>query len=246
MVRRIGVVRLTTLLTMLLMAVLVTGCDGQVPALEPAPPSSTSDSPAAESPGDCLEPGDEAERVRFGPGGRLTGFILGEGERYVVLAHQSDANGCQMLPIGRGLTTGGYRVLALDFSGASAAEDLAQAVSFVRERGAESVSVVGASLGGLAALVVGAEVTPPLDAVVSLSAPSQYRGERAPSLLGFPSPLQVYVGRDDAGFLEDSRTFARQAPHAELFVLPVSSHGVALVDDAVFARIMEFLDQKSG
>lgn len=252
----------------LLVTVLAAGCGGESspaapPVAEETATTTESSSPsgtAAVAPtaaGDgCLEPEDDADQVRFGPSRRLAGFFVGEGSRYVVLAHQSGADSCQMLAIGRGLTSGGYQVFAFDFSGAGASappsegtarvsEDLAEAVDLVRQRGADSVAVLGASMGGFAALVAGAGSDPPLDAVVTLSAPDSFEGQSVPALDGFPSPLQVYVGRDDAGFVEASQAFAAQVPAAELFVLPGSGHGVELVDDAVFSRITEFFDRQS-
>lgn len=252
----------------LLVAVLAAGCGAESsPAAppvadasatetqSPSPSGTATVAPTAAGDG-CLVAEDDAEQVRFGPSRRLAGFFLGEGSRYVVLAHQSGADSCQMLAIGRGLTSGGYQVLAFDFSGAGASEppsegtaqvseDLAEAVDLVRQRGAESVAVLGASMGGFAALVAGSSSDPPLDAVVALSAPDRFGEQAVPALEGFPSPLQVYVGRDDAGFVEPSQSFAAQVPAAELFVLPGPGHGVDLVDDAVFSRITEFFDRQT-
>ena len=251
----------------LVVITLAVGCNGQQSPAVP-PTASTSSTPAEQSPpapsadptaagAGCLQPGDDGEQARFGQGGRLAGYLLGGGDRYVVLGHQSEGDSCEMLAIGRGLAAGGYHVLALDFSGYAASrepatgnvlvsEDIVLAATYVRARGAESVAVVGASMGGLAALVAGTKVEPPLDAVVSLSAPDAFRGEEVPSLEGFPSPLQVYVGRDDIDFVSSARAFAREVPSAELFVLPVASHGVDLVDDEVLAQIMQFLDRQAA
>lgn len=239
------------------------GCTGEEtrPVAESTPGSSNTETPAPSesvSPGptisgaDCLAPGNGTSRVRFAADDRLAGYLMGSGQRYVVLAHQSDGDGCQMYPIGVRLRAAGYHVLAFDFSGTGRsrppasggsrlAADVAAGVGYVRDRGASSVAVIGASMGGLAALDAGTRIRPPLDALVALSAPDEFGTEQVPSLEGFPAPLQVYVARDDAYFVPAAKGFAREDRSAQLFVLPAFGHGVDLVDDAVFGRIEEFL-----
>ncbi len=250
--------RLLVLCTALALAA---GCGGDKPAATPPATPTSTQAPAPAEPEEaeptisgasCLAPGNGTKSVRFASEDRLAGYLMGAGRRFVILAHQSDGDACQMFQLGVELEAAGYRVLALDFSGtgksrlpASAetrvAVDLAEAVAYARDRGARSVGVIGASMGGLAALAAGARVQPPMDAVVALSAPTEFGTEQVPSLRGFPSPLQVYVARDDSYFTADARAFVREDRSAQLILLPGFSHGIALVDDALFARIEQFL-----
>jgi len=218
------------------------------------PPTTEAGPPRA---GDaCLRPADDASQVRFGPSAAIRGFLLGTGDRWVVLGHQSDGSSCQMLPLARQLAPSGYRVLALDFSGHGSslpakarqrvlADDLIDAVAYARAHGARSVALVGASMGGYASLGAALRLGDDVQAVVSLSAPSLYSdGGDTVNIRGLATPTLLYVGRDDISFVYPNRAFARQDPGAELHVLPTSSHGVNLVDAAVLRGIEEFLAQQ--
>src|SRR5688500_1930111 len=87
-------------------------------------------------------------------GGILQADLYGEGKRGVVLAHggRFDKSGWQKQA--RVLADSGFRVLAIDFrrkclyDDACLAVDVLAAVRYLRLEGAQTVSVVGASLGG--------------------------------------------------------------------------------------------------
>ncbi len=212
----------------------------------PEPPPATGE--------ECLAPADDADQAWFGPGRRLGGYVIGSGSRWVVLGHQSDGTSCQMLPIGRQLVRAGYRVIAIDFSGRGSSvqsdadhalsADVVAAVQYAAAHGASEVALLGASLGGYAVLGSVPELGDRVGAVVSLSAPSDYPdGGSTVSLSGVTTPVLLYVGRDDLSFVGPNQDFARQDPDAVLHVLPTSSHGVELADEAVLAGILRFLDQ---
>ncbi len=204
---------------------------------------------------ECLKPADEARQARFGPGRKLSGYVIGSGSRWVVLGHQSDGTSCQMLPIGRHLAKSGYHVLALDFSGRGSSVqsdadhplslDIVAAVDYATAHGASKIALLGASLGGYAMLGSVAELGKRVDAVVSLSAPSDYPdGGRTVDLSGVSTPILLYVGRDDIMFVTPNRDFAKQDPDAVLHVLPTSDHGVELADMAQPDEILRFLGQR--
>ena len=103
---------------------------------------------------------------------RLIGVMVGRGPRGVVLAHQGGGappNLCSWMPYARQLARAGFRVLAFDHrnSGSSARVgsptrawrvdlDVRGAVAELRRRGATSVVLGGASLGGTAVLAAAA------------------------------------------------------------------------------------------
>jgi pimeloyl-ACP methyl ester carboxylesterase len=84
--------------------------------------------------------------------------VYGSGASGVVLAHGAAFNKESWGPLARTLAAGGHQVLAIDFRGYGASragsdpralqQDVLAAVRYLRSRGARSVSVVGASMGG--------------------------------------------------------------------------------------------------
>ncbi|MEJ7628230.1 MAG: alpha/beta fold hydrolase [Nocardioidaceae bacterium] len=202
----------------------------------------------------CLQPSDHARLVRFGPRQGLGGYAVGTGARYVVLAHQSDGDSCQMLPLALRLAAAGYHAFAFDGAGVESstavvgdgrrvADDVLSAVAWCRARGAESVALVGASKGGYGVLSAALLARRPVDAVVSLSAPSVWDDPQGKPLdiAAMASPTQLWASRYDTTFFEAAKGFARDDPAAELHIAPGIAHGVQLVSPA-FGRIRGFLD----
>ena len=118
---------------------------------------------------------------------RIAAHRWGTGRTAVVLVHQSGADLCQWAPYATRLASLGYRAFALDLRGAGRSQyrplpaglrfsaDIAATVKEARQEGAKRVFVVGASLGGNAAVVAAANIRPLIDGVVSLSAPASFR-----------------------------------------------------------------------
>jgi len=192
--------------------------------------------------------------VHFGPGRGLGGYVLGTGHRYVVLAHQLGGDSCQMLPLARRLATAGFRPLAFDSAGVGSsapgaldghqvADDALAALTWARAHGVGSVALVGASKGGYGVLDAGTRAQPPVDAVVSLSAPSAWDDPTGKPLdiSEMTSPTQLWAARQDPAAFEAVRGFGRQDNAAEVHVEPGAAHGVELVP-AAFALIKAFLN----
>lgn len=191
--------------------------------------------------------------MRFGTDGRLGGYLLGSGDRYVVLAHQSLGDSCQLLPLAQGLAAAGYVALAFDFPGVDSsararsnrllALSVLDAVRHCRASGATSVSLVGASMGGYAVLNAALLAKPPVDAVVSLSAPAIWDDPDGKPLdiSTLDTPTQLWAARYDTSFAEAAHLLSRERPSAELVIEPGVAHGVQLVPDAL-RRVVAFLD----
>ena len=125
----------------------------------------------------------KATLVRFqaADGTSLDGVLVGSGPAGVVLVHQYPSDLCGFWPFADYLAKRGLRAFAIDLRcfGRSACpegeargrvvEDLDAAVAELRRRGASRVGLVGASMGGAAALIAGTRVQPSVAAVVSLS-----------------------------------------------------------------------------
>jgi alpha-beta hydrolase superfamily lysophospholipase len=194
---------------------------------------------------------------RAADGTKLVGHRFGKGTTAVILAHQSEGSLCDWLPYARRLAARGYFVFPIDFRGygfsqvrtgraaTRYAADLTAAVKALRGLGKRKIVLVGASMGGIAALVAAANVTPPVDGVVSVSAPARFRGmdavKTAPRLR---VPVLYLAAEDDdnAGydFSEDARAIhaATAAADKRLEILPGFLHGIALVAGSARAKTL--------
>jgi pimeloyl-ACP methyl ester carboxylesterase len=187
-------------------------------------------------------------------GTKLVGHRFGKGTTAVILAHQSEGDLCDWLPYARRLAARGYFVFPIDFRGYGFsdlppsgqhryAQDLAAAAKALRRLGKKKVFVVGASMGGIAAVVAGASISPPLAGVVSVSAPARYRGMdglAAGKRLRVPA-LYVAAALDvsrEYDFAADAKALHRAAAskRKRLELVPGPLHGIALVDGTPKAR----------
>jgi alpha-beta hydrolase superfamily lysophospholipase len=203
--------------------------------------------------------GDEY-RFRAADGTRLAGHRFGgmmpKGRTAVVLAHMSGGDLCQWAPYARNLASKGFFVFPFDFRGhgfsqggqdyAKAPADLVAAIRAVRRLGARRVVVVGASLGGIAALVAAPTIRPPLAGVAAVSAPAEIVGELnavpAAGRLRLPT-LYVAAGQDQNppyDFAADGQKLydATTTPEKRLELVPGSLHGVFLVAGSTRVRTL--------
>jgi pimeloyl-ACP methyl ester carboxylesterase len=199
----------------------------------------------------CAGPGDV--HFRAGDGTRLIGHRFGHGTTAVVLAHQYRSNLCQWISYARRLAAKGYLAFAFDFRNNGRSQsvgyarsqrfggDVAGAAKYLRAHGAKKALLVGASMGGTAVLVAGANIRPPVDGVISLSGPSSFDGADAGSAVPrLRVPVLYLAAADDTGggFASDARALYAATPSADktLEILSGSDHGVALVDHPGKAR----------
>jgi pimeloyl-ACP methyl ester carboxylesterase len=192
-------------------------------------------------------------------GTKLVGHRFGKGTTAVILGHQSGGDLCEWLPYARRLASQGLFVFAIDFRGHGfsqfrggraenrLAADLAAATKTVRKLGKRKVFLVGASMGGIASLVAGANVKPALDGVVSISSPARYRGlEAVATAPRLRVPVLYLAAEDDDtsgyDFSEDARTMYAATASAEkrLEIVPGTLHGVGLV--AGSARVKALIE----
>jgi len=188
---------------------------------------------------------------------KLVGHRFGKGTTAVILGHQSGGDLCEWLPYARRLARLGYFVFPIDFRGhgmsgyrgpASAhrlAADLAAATKALRKLGKKKVFFVGASMGGLAAIVGGANTKPAVDGVVSLSAPADFMGMNglaAAPRLRVPVLYLAAEGDDNSGFdfSKDAQAMYARTAAADkrLEVLPGRAHGIGLLSSSVRAKTL--------
>jgi pimeloyl-ACP methyl ester carboxylesterase len=183
-------------------------------------------------------------RFRAADGTRLAGFRLGRGQTAVVLAHQTNADACQWASYARRLAGRGFLVISFDFRGYGDSQfrggraagrlsaDVVAAAKAARARGARKVFAVGASMGGTAVLVAGANIRPRLNGVVSLSGPASFGGLSAESVVPRLTVPVLYIAAElDSDFALDARKLhdATASTDKAIHVLPGGRHGVDFV-----------------
>jgi alpha-beta hydrolase superfamily lysophospholipase len=208
--------------------------------------------PAARWDGCTAKSGDV--RFRAADGTKLVGHRFGSGRTAVVLVHQRRGSMCQWVPYAKRLATLGYTAFALDLRGNGDSQvraypanqryggDVAAAVNVVRRLGARKVFLIGASLGGSAAIGAAANTRPVVDGVVSVSAAADLAGA-SDAVSHVQVPSLFIAGADDTDFANDARRLyaASAAQDKTLEVLPGAyEHGVDLV--AARSRVRSLIE----
>jgi dienelactone hydrolase len=238
--------------------VLTASCGGQ-PATVGSPPRSPSHpasptsvpSAASASPSGQGPPGSVAVHFTANDGVRLAGRLFGHGNAGVVLAHQIDDDQSDWWDFADTLRTDGYLVLTLDFRGicpggvdgcskgvpdpSAAWRDIIGAARFVRSRGATTVELVGASMGGEASIIAASHLGSDLDALVCLSASEGVAGlldlDVAHATVAAVSAPKLFIaGTFDTGFAAAARDyFAHARPPKQVRVIDSGDHGIGLL-----------------
>jgi pimeloyl-ACP methyl ester carboxylesterase len=189
---------------------------------------------------------------RAADGTRLIGHRFGGGKTAVVLAHQYGGDVCEWAPYARRLASLGYTAIAFDFRGFGISQrrtgealsrydrDVVAAARLARATGAARVILVGASIGANAVVVAGAEAKPPVDGVVSLSAPATFRLDAVSAAQHLTVPVLYVAGTIDEGgiYRQDARTLytATATKDKAITLVPTAEHGVQLVGHPGSAR----------
>jgi pimeloyl-ACP methyl ester carboxylesterase len=219
------------------------GCGGAA-ATPAAAPSVKVSRPVASGP--CPNFADGGTNVYFGPHGTdLAGIVYGTGTVGIVFAHEFEDDACDWAQYARSLAAKGYRTLAFDFNGYGASvrdgesydADVTAAAAYLRSRGATSIVLVGASMGGTAVLTAAATLTPPAVGVIALSAPAAFAGMNV--LTGASDihvPVLVAAGTFDVPFDQDARDIGASltgSSHVKVVVVDSGLHGHLLIVNQV-------------
>ena len=187
-------------------------------------------------------------RFRSADGTRLVGHLFGRGPKAIVFAHMSPGNLCQWLWFAKRESRRGYRALVFDLRNYGQSQhrqtstrgfglDVAAAAKFVRSRGARKVFLVGASFGGSAVVVGGADARPEVNGVVSVSGAADLVG--AIDAAGrLHAPVLFLAGRFDTDFASDAGRLysAAASPDKAIQILQRGEHGTDLVASSPAAR----------
>ena len=212
-------------------------------------------------------------------GVRLSAVVAGAGDRGLLLIHGSGGQGrCVWQREIPSFVDAGYQVMAIDHACVGDSDcvdfpadddpvrDIAASAAALRERGATSVGVIGASYGTAQVIVAAAAPDVELDAAIALSpgqldadvrpetAPEPRTPAAAPPSVDVPM-MYVVSPTDDLSSVPATRKLFRATPAEgrELIVVP-TGHAQAMLypDDALFAdppsgrtfdRVLAFLDE---
>lgn len=195
----------------------------------------------------------ELVSFRTADGGVVYADLYGAGERGVVLAHGgrfTKESWAEQAPV---LAEAGFRVVAIDFRGRGRSRggsqegsaddvhyDVLAAVRFLREQGASSVAVVGASFGGGAAAQAAVEAEPgEIDRLVLLAhSPIENPEDMQGTILFIIAREDPYFG--GARRLVDFRDQYERAPAPkELVILEGSAHAQFIFETDQAGRLMD-------
>ncbi len=188
----------------------------------------------------------------FGPQGASSG---------VVLAHMLPADQSSWYPEAEHLAGQGYRVLTFDLRGYcpggdagcsqgtkdldAAPTDLTAALAFLRANGPTRVALVGASVGGIAALIVASQQTN-VPAVVALSAPQVIDSLSAGTeILANITGAKLFVAGlgDPAGAAQAAESLEAQSPDPKrIEIVPTDDHGTDLLTGGRGTQVTQLID----
>jgi pimeloyl-ACP methyl ester carboxylesterase len=186
----------------------------------------------------------------------LTGEIRGSGGAGIVLAHAFPADRGSWAEFADYLQGKGYLTLTFDFRGYgdSAGErdipeiwrDVLAAASALRERGADRIVLVGASMGGTASLIAASRAD--VNGVVTLSAPTTFMGLSAPPevLAAIDEPKLFVAAEGDDSAPESAQALYELSSGAKrIEIVTGESHGTELLEggqaEVVRNVILQFL-----
>jgi pimeloyl-ACP methyl ester carboxylesterase len=231
-------------------------------------PTATSSPSPQPSPSDETTPG-RAVTFRASDGVRIAGRLFGDGPIGVVLGHQIDNDQTAWWDFAERLATDGYVALTINFRGycpeegadcsgdggtAEAWRDLVAASEELHNRGARRVVVIGASMGGTAAVVAASEARSAVDGLITLSAPADCCGmvvDRS-AIQAADVPMLFIAGRFDGDAPSSARRLGRFAgSHGEIVILASGEHGTDLIGGLATPQverrttdlILDFLDR---
>jgi pimeloyl-ACP methyl ester carboxylesterase len=189
----------------------------------------------------------------FGPDSATSG---------VVLAHMLPADQRSWYAFAERLAGQGFRALTFDFRGYcpggdggcsegkkdidAAPTDLRAAVAYLRHDGVQRIGIAGASLGGIAALLVASDDPKGIPALVMLSAPQVLSGLHVgPPELETVTGAKLYIAGlgDPAGAAASADALAAIGPQpVDEEIIPVDDHGTDLLTSSHGDQVQQLVE----
>jgi pimeloyl-ACP methyl ester carboxylesterase len=223
---------------MLGLLIAAVGCGGDG-GDEAEPTTSTSGATPTTAAAPCGDDGMQAVTLTTEAGTEVDAALVGEGEVGVVLGHQFGSDLCSWVPFAKELAQRDMRVLAINFVSTSLDDDMVAGARDLLARGAQRIILVGASMGGTAALVAAANFD--VAVVAALSAPREFSGlDALGAVPRLEIPVLFLVGRQDVEFARDAHRLYRatSSRDKELVVTAASEHGTELLQDPEVRRAL--------
>ncbi len=189
-------------------------------------------------------------------GGLIWADVYGSGDRGVVLAHGARFDKASWGKQAEVLAKAGFRVLAIDFRGYGQSrggdksapgsgekyEDILAAVRYLRENGAKTVSLIGASMGGGAAATASIHARPgEIDRLILLAPVPVAEPER------LTGPKLFVTSKGDGLAAKVREQFEKAPEPKELIILEGSAHAQFLFQtvqgERLMKKILEFLSE---
>ena len=180
----------------------------------------------------------------------LSGRLFGEGDVAVILAHMFPADQGSWQDFARELAEEGYMALTFDFRGYGSPQgqreidqidkDVEGALDYVEARGASSIVLAGASMGGTASINVAARRE--VSGVISLSGAVEFRGlEALADVKQVQVPKLFIAAEGDRPARQSLETLYDSSPGAREFLVieDSSAHGTDLLRGAEGRRVRE-------
>lgn len=221
----------------------VAGCGGDDgdEAGPTTPTAGTTSTSTASAP--CGAEGVQAVTLRTADGTEVDAALVGEGETGVVLGHQFRSDFCSWVPFAEELARRHIGALAVNFASTSLDDDMAAGANELLRRGAKRIILVGASMGGTAALVAAANID--VAGVAAVSAPAEFSGLDALSAVrGLDARALFVAGRQDGEFARDARRLFRATSSRDKALVMTAGfeHGTDLLQDPEAERaLLRFL-----
>jgi hypothetical protein len=172
----------------------------------------------------------------------------------VIISHQSDQTRCDVVSYALWLRDSHYQAVVVDLGGDWTGV-LAATVKAMRDRGATSVQLLGASMGGCVAMIVGSQVSPAVSAVVSLGGERNLGGgyDADAAVARSHVPLFVVTSEND-GYLtgDEARALIGESASKDKhsLILAGDLHGFAMLDGPdshrVRQAVLDFLSAHAG
>ena len=193
----------------------------------------------------------------------LAGRVFGPADATagVVLTHMLPADQSSWYPEAAHLASQGYRVLTFDLRGycpggdagcsqgakdiGSSPTDLTAALDYLRAHGPSRVALVGASIGGMASLIVASQ-QPNIPAVIALSAPEVLDTLAVgPEVLAKVGGAKLFIAGlgDPAGAAQAAQDMEARSPDPKrIEIVPTDDHGTALLTGGRGTQVTELID----
>ncbi len=194
---------------------------------------------------------DERVQITATDGVQLVGHLAGHEGPGIVFGHMYPADQRSWTSFAEEMARAGFRTLTFDFRGygesggekdiAAIDRDMEGAYRFLIGRKIRPVFLVGASMGGTAALIVAARV--PVAGVATLSAPVAFRGLDAAPVLSRLTTRTLFIAAEaDAPAADAAKHFATHAPDSKTIqFVPGADHGTTLLGGSQAAAVRKSL-----